>query len=141
MLRNYGGTQLLEETHFDEQWSIIDNTDRDILMITSSAISITKVNGSNYNYWSGEMAHDLELNQSYGIVTGEDERPMNLVWQDATEVEKLTLCAAVNDWVKQHGTSRLTDTLEMERLLRASYMLRESADSVQVKVEVRSVSE
>ena len=65
-------------------------------MMTSTAISIAKFNGSNYEQWSGEMALLLEQKQVYGIVMGEDERPEDPA-EDATAAEKLAHRAAVND--------------------------------------------
>ena len=40
--------RLSEETHLDEQRSIIDDFDIDILTMTSTAISIAEFNGLNY---------------------------------------------------------------------------------------------
>jgi len=102
------------ETRLDEQLSIIDDFDIDILMMTSTAISIAKFNGSNYKQLSGEMALLLEQKQVYGIVMGENERPEDPAEQDATATEKLAHRAAVKDWVKQHGTARSTILLGME---------------------------
>jgi hypothetical protein len=63
------------ETRLDEQQSIIDIVDSAILRMTSTAMSIAKINGSNYKEWSGAMALLLEQKQVYCIVTGEDEWP------------------------------------------------------------------
>jgi len=59
----------------DEQRSIIDDLDIDLLTMTSTAISIAKFNGSNYKQWSVEMAFLFDQQWLNGIVTGEDERP------------------------------------------------------------------
>ena len=107
------------KTRLDEQQSIIDDFDIDILTMTSTAISIAMFNGSNYQQWSGEMALLLEQKQVYGIVTGEDEQPEDPAEQDATAAEILAYRAVVKDWVKQHGTARLTILLGMEPPLQA----------------------
>jgi len=109
------------ETHLDEQGSIIGDFVINILTITSTAISIAKFNGSNYKQWSGEMALLLEQKQVYGRVTGEDQRPEDPAEQDATAAQKLAHRAAVNDWVKQHGTAGLMIQLGMEPRQQASY--------------------
>jgi len=109
------------ETRLDEERSIIDDVDIDILTMTSTAISIAKFNGSNYKQLSGEMALRLEQKQVYGIVTGEDERPEDLA-EDATAAVKLAHRAAVHDRVQQHGTAQSTIMLGMEPWLQASYM-------------------
>jgi hypothetical protein len=67
------------------------------------------------------MALLLEQKQVYGIVMGEDKRPEDRA-EDATTAEKLAHRAAVKDWVKQHGTARLTILLGIEPWLQASYM-------------------
>jgi len=114
--------RLSEETRLDEQWSIIDDFDIDILMMTSTAMTIAMSNGSNYKQRSGEMALLLEQKQVYGIVTGENERPEDRAEQDATAAEKLAHWAAVKEWVKQHGTARSTILVGLEARLQASYM-------------------
>jgi hypothetical protein len=91
-------------------------------MMTSTAISIAKFNGSNYKQWLGEMALLLEQKQVYGIVTGEDEWPENSAEQDATAAEKFAHRATVKDWVKQHGPARSTILLGMEPRLQALYI-------------------
>lgn len=50
----------MEEMCLDEQLSIIDDFDTDLLTITSTTIMIAKFDGSNYKKWSGDMALRLE---------------------------------------------------------------------------------
>lgn len=48
------------ETHHDDQVSIIGDFDIDVLAKSSTALSIVKLNWSNYKQRSGEMALRLE---------------------------------------------------------------------------------
>jgi hypothetical protein len=67
------------------------------------------------------MAHLLEHKQVYGIVTGEDERPDDLV-EDAIAAENFTPWAAVKVWVREHDTAQSIILLGMEPQLHTSYM-------------------
>jgi hypothetical protein len=89
--------------------------------MTSTVITITKFNGTNYKQWSGEMALLLEQKQVYGIVTGDDEKPEEAA-EGATAADKLALKTAMKEWMKLHGTARSTILLGMESRLQASYM-------------------
>ena len=110
----------MQKTCLDEQRSIINSFGTDIITMTSTAILIAKLNGSNQKQWSREKALLLEQKQVYGIVMGEDERPKDLAEQYATAADKLVHRAAIEDWVKQHGTARSTILLGMEPQLQAS---------------------
>ena len=82
------------------QLSIIDDSDNDIFMMTSTTISIAMFNESNYKQWSEEMALVLEHKQVYGIVSGNDEWPPDPAEQVPTATMKLAHRAALKACVK-----------------------------------------
>jgi hypothetical protein len=43
--------------------------------MSSTTITITKFNGTNYAQWATEMALLLEQKQVYGIIKGYDDKP------------------------------------------------------------------
>jgi len=63
----------------------------------------------------------LKQKQVYGIVTGEEKRPADPP-EDATTVETLPHCTAINDWVHHHGTRRSMILLGIKPMLHVSYM-------------------
>ena len=112
----------MEQTRLDAQQSIINDFDIEMLTMTSTAISIAMFNWLNYKQWSREMALLLEQQQVYSMVTGEDERPEDLVELNETMAEKFAHRAAVKDWVKEHGTVRSKILLGIEQWLQILYM-------------------
>jgi len=100
---------------------MIDDFDIDVLTMTSAAILIVKLNGSNWKQLSGKMQPILEQKQVYGIVMGEDVRPVYLA-EDATALEQLVHSAAVIDCVKHHCATRSTILLGIDPWLQALYM-------------------
>jgi len=90
--------------------------------MSSTTITITKVNGTNYAQWATEMALLLEQKQVYGIIKGYDDKPEEPV-ANATATEK----AAFKDWMNSHGVARSTILLGMELRIQAEYTVVDDA--------------
>jgi len=84
--------------------------------MSSTTITITKFNGTNYAQWATEMALLLEQKQVYGIIKGYDDKPEEPA-ANATATEK----AAFKDWMNRHGVARSTILLGMEPRIQAEY--------------------
>jgi len=117
----------------NEQRSIIDDFDIDILTMASTTIVISKFPGSNYKQRSGEMALLVKQKQVYGIDTGKDEQPEDSA-EDAAVVEELAHRAAVKDLVKQFATAQSTMLLAMKPWLQALYMVIKDAHTLREKL-------
>jgi len=72
-------------------------------MAESTAISIKKLDGTDYKSWRLELEILLEQEQVLGIVEGTEEAPEEL--------------KELKSWKKQHGIMRSTVPLAMERSL------------------------
>ena len=84
--------------------------------MSSTTITITKFNGTNYAQWATEMALLLKQNQVYGIIKGYDEKPEEPE-ANATATKK----AAFKDCMNRHGVARSTILLGMEPRMQAEY--------------------
>jgi len=86
--------------------------------MSSTTITITKFNGTNYAQWAMEMALHLEQKQVYGIIKGYNDKPEEPAAK-ATAIEK----AAFKNWMNHHGVARSTILLGMEPRIQAEYMV------------------
>jgi len=82
--------------------------------MSSTTITITKFNGTNYAQWATEMALLLEQKQVYGIIKGYEDKPEEPA-ADATTTEM----AAFKDWMNHHGVARSTILLGMKPRIQA----------------------
>jgi len=69
--------------------------------MSSTTITITKFNGTNYVQWATKMALLLEQKQVYGIIKGYDDK-LEEPAANATTTEK----AAFKYWMNRHGVAR-----------------------------------
>jgi len=97
-------------------------------MAESTAISIKKFDGTDYKSWSLEVEILLEQKQVLGIVDGTEEAPDA---KDRTEFK---------GWKKQHGITRSTILLAMERSLQQQYGIQKDAKALwdQLKKDYKS---
>ena len=93
--------------------------------MSSTTITITIFNGTNYAQWATEMAQLLEQKQVYGIIKGYDNKPEEPA-ANATATEKATF----KDWMNRHGIARSTILLEMERWMQAEYTVGKDAKTL-----------
>jgi len=95
-------------------------------MAESTAITITKFDGTDYKSWSLEIEILLEQKQVLGIVDGTEEAP-----EDVTELKS---------WKKQHGIARSTIFLAMEKSLQQQYGVQKDAKALwdQLKEDYKS---
>jgi len=97
--------------------------------MSSTTITITKFNATNYAQWATEMALLLEQKEVYGIIKGYDDKPEELA-ANATSTEK----AAIKDWMNRHGVARFTILLGMEPRIQAEYTVVEDAKTLWEKL-------
>jgi len=97
--------------------------------MSSTTITITKFNGTNYAQWATEMALLLEHKQVYGIIKGYDDKPEEPA-ANATATEK----AAFKDWINRHGVARSTILRGMEPRIQAEYTVVEDAKTLWEKL-------
>jgi hypothetical protein len=97
--------------------------------MSSTTITITKFNGTNYAQWATEMALLLEQKQVYGIIKGYDDKPEEPA-ANATATEK----AAFKDWMNRHGVARSTILLGMEPRIQAEYTVVDDAKTLWEKL-------
>ena len=93
--------------------------------MSSTTITITKFNGTNYAEWATKMALLLEQKQVYGIIKGYDDKPEEPA-ANATATEK----AAFKDWMNRHGVARSTILLGMEPRIQAEYTVVDDAKTL-----------
>jgi len=84
--------------------------------MSSTAITITKFNGTFYAQSAIEMALLLEQKTVYGIIKGYDDKPAEPA-ANATAREK----AAFKDWMNRHGVGRSSILLGMDLSIQAEY--------------------
>jgi len=84
--------------------------------MSSTTITITKFNGTNYVQWATEMALFLEQKEVYGLIKGYDNMPEEPA-ANATATEK----AAFKDWMNRHDVARSTILLTLEPRIQAEY--------------------
>jgi hypothetical protein len=97
--------------------------------MSSTTITITKFNGTNYAQCATEMALHLEQKQVYGIINGYDDKPEEPA-ANATATEK----AAFKDWMNPHGVARSTILLGMEPRIQAEYTVVDDAQTLWEKL-------
>jgi len=97
--------------------------------MSSTTITITKFNGTNYAQWATEMALLLEQKQVYGIIKGYDDKPEEPA-ANATATEK----AAFKDWMNRHGVARSTILLGVEPSIQAEYTVVDDAKTLWEKL-------
>jgi len=73
--------------------------------MSSTTITITKFNGTNYAQCATEMALLLEQKQVYGIIKGYDDKP-----EEPAANATATAKADFKDWMNRHGVARSTNT-------------------------------
>jgi len=98
--------------------------------MSSTTITITKFNGTNYSKWATGMALLLEQMQVYGIIKGYDDKPEEPA-ANATATEK----ASFKDWMNHHGVARSTILLCMEPRIQAEYTIVEDAKTLWAKLD------
>src|SRR5882757_10372132 len=97
--------------------------------MSSTTITSTKFNGTNYAHWATEMGLLLEQKQVYGIIKGYDNKQEEPV-ANATATEK----AASKDWMNHHGVARSTILLGMEPRIQVEYTVLEDAKTLWEKL-------
>ena len=97
--------------------------------MSSTTITITKFNRTNYAQWATEMALHLEQKQVYGIIKGYDNKPEEPA-ANMTATEK----AAFKDWMNRHGVARSTILLGMEPRIQAEYTVVDDAKTLWEKL-------
>jgi hypothetical protein len=97
--------------------------------MSSTTITITKFNGTNYAQWATEMALLLEQTQVYGIIKEYDNKAEEAA-ANATATEK----AAFKDWMNRYGVARSTILLGMEPRIQAEYTVVEDAKTLWEKL-------
>jgi hypothetical protein len=95
-------------------------------MAESTAITIKKIDGTDYKRWSLEIELLSEQKQVLGIVDGTEKAP-----EDATELKSCK---------KQHGIALSTILLAMERSLQQQYGVQNDAKALwdQLKEDYKS---
>jgi len=86
--------------------------------MSSTTITVTMFNNTNYAQWATEMALLLEHKQVYGIIKGYNDKPKEPA-ANATATEK----AAFKGWMNRHCVARSTILQGMEPRIRAEYMV------------------
>jgi hypothetical protein len=84
--------------------------------MSSTTITITRFNGTNYAQWATEMTLFLERKHVYGIIKGYDDKP-----EEPPATTTTTDKAAFKDWMNRHGVARSTILLSMEPRIQAEY--------------------
>jgi len=97
--------------------------------MSSTTITITKFNGTNYAQWATEMALLLDQKEVYGIIKGYDDKPEEPE-ANATAAEK----AAFKDWMNRHGVARSTILLGMEPRIESEYTVVNDAKTLWEKL-------
>jgi hypothetical protein len=92
--------------------------------MSSTTITITTINGTNYARWATEMALHLEQKQVYGIIKGYD----NKLEEPAANVTA-TAKATFKDWMNLHGVARSTILLSIEGRIQAEYTVVDNANT------------
>jgi len=93
--------------------------------MSSTTITITKFNRTNYVQWATEMALHLEQKEVYGIIKGHDDK-LGEPAANATATEK----AVFNDWMNSHCDARSSILLGMEQRIQAEYMVVDDAKTL-----------
>jgi hypothetical protein len=93
--------------------------------MSSTTITITKVNVTNYAQWATEMALHLEQKQVYSIIKAYDDKPEEPA-ENGTATEK----AAFKDWMNRDGVARSTILLGMEPRIQAGYTVVDDAKTL-----------
>jgi hypothetical protein len=86
--------------------------------MSSTTITITKFNCTNYAKWATNMALHLEQKQVYVIIKGYDDMPEEPAAK-AAATEKV----AFKDWMHRHGVTRSTILRSMEPRTQAECMV------------------
>jgi len=90
--------------------------------MSSTTITITKFNGTNYAQWATGTALLLKHKQVYGMIKGYDHKPEEPA-ANMTATEKATL----KDWMNRHGVARSTILLSMEPRIQAEFTVVDDA--------------
>jgi hypothetical protein len=97
--------------------------------MSSTSITITKFNGTNYVQCAPEIALLLEQKPVYEIINAYDEKPEEAA-TNVTATEK----AAFKDWINRHGVARSTILLGMEPRIQAEYTVVEDGQTLSEKL-------
>jgi hypothetical protein len=97
--------------------------------MSSTTITMTKFNGTNYVQWATEMAKCLEQKQVYGIIKRSNDKAEEPA-ANANGTEK----AAFKDWMNRHGVTRMTILLGMEPRIQMQYMVVDDAKTLWAKL-------
>ena len=97
--------------------------------MSSTTITITKFNGTNYAHWAIEMVLLLEQKQVYGIIKGFNDKPEEPA-ANATAAERATL----KDWMNRHGVASWTILLGMEPRIQVKYTVVVNAKTISEKL-------
>jgi hypothetical protein len=93
--------------------------------MSSTTITITKFNGTNYALWATKMALHLEQKQVYGIINGYNDKR-----EEPAANATTTETAAYKDWMNRHGVARSTILLGMGQRMQAEYTVFEDAKTL-----------
>jgi hypothetical protein len=97
--------------------------------MSSTTITITKINGTNYAQWGTDIALLLDQKQVYGIIKGYDDKP-----EQPTANVTATQNAAVNDWMNRHDVARLTILIGTKPTIQVEYTVIDDAKTLWEKL-------
>jgi len=90
--------------------------------MSSTTITITRFNGTNYTQWATEMALLLAQKHVYGIIKGFNDK-LEKPAANATAIEN----AALKDRMNHHGVGRSTILLGIEPRIQVKYRVVDDA--------------
>jgi len=93
--------------------------------MSSTTITITKFNDTNYGQWATAMALLLEQMQEYGMINGYDDKP-----EEPAPNTTATTKASFIDWMNRHGVARSTLLLGMEPQIQLEYTVIHNAQTL-----------
>jgi len=97
--------------------------------MSSTTITITKFNGTNYAQWSTEMTLLLEPKQVYGIIKGYSDKP-----EEPAANLTATVMAVFKDCINRNGVARSTMRLGKEPRIHSQYTVVDNAKTLWEKL-------
>jgi len=108
--------------------------------MSSTTITITMFNGTNYANWVSEMAQLIKQKQVYGIIKGYNDKPEKLAAN-----MKATEQSTFRDWMDYHGVARLTIIVGMKSRnntnLHDSKHWEDAFGAAQISIKVKLVAQ